>query len=201
MSDNLNVPRLYAVVAAIVCLAIGGIGGYFLRGADRIPGHDGVPVKMAKPAAGLPPGYKPLPVRNFGHWNVVCLANDQGNKLCDMVLRVVDKNTKKLLMSLVISNKVKTSPVFVVITPPSVKLPEGVKVEAEGKAPAKLTFSNCNPGSCEAGAPLDDAIKDVFGSSAVVSVAYVAAGGRLVRYQLPVDGFGAGYAAWLEETK
>lgn len=197
MNDSWSVPRLYAVLTVMVCLVLGGVGGYFLRG-DRTPASPGVPVKVTKPKAGLPPGFKQLPIRKFGHWNLVCVQNDRGVKLCDMVLRVVDKDSKKLLMSLVVSNKVKTSPLLVVITPPSAALPEGVKMVPEGRAETKLTFASCKPGSCEAVSAFNDSIKDALSSSGTVTVSYIAAGGHPVQYKLPLDGFRDAYAAWLD---
>lgn len=200
MGVNTSLPRMYVAIIGVACLVVGGLGGFFIRGLDYFSAEKAA-TQVAGQEKAPPPGFKRLPVRQFGNWNLVCVTDDVSGKRCDLLLRVADKKTKKLLLSMVLAKGPKKDTVFVVVTPPNVMLPAGLRVAPEGKPEMKLNFASCKPGSCEAVAQFDQAFEGAISSASQVKVAYLTGAGREVGYNIPVTGFNEGYGAWQDELK
>jgi invasion protein IalB len=192
MKVGLDCPLLYKASGAVAALLLAGLAGFYIRGLD----YFSAPVKAVAAAKSQPNGIRSLPPRAFGHWKLMCIVNGQGDKKCELLLRVTDRDSKKLLMNLVVTRDDKGKPMFVVVTPPSVVLPAGVKLVPAGKPGAKANFLNCKPGSCEAARVLDDAFRFALSSASTLQVSYVAGNGHPIGYNLPVDGFKDGYTVW-----
>lgn len=138
------------VIVAIVALIAGGAGGFFYakdkyanQPAPRVARQAArTAAAPAKPA--LPPGVKRLPSRAFGHWALNCVQNAKNVKSCEISLRVVDRKTHGVLLDLLVGRNGKGKPVYVVVTPPNVTLPAGLRLGFGKQPEVKANFVNCS---------------------------------------------------------
>lgn len=193
-----NASRVYIILGFCLMLVISGVAGFYI-GKYRSPMNAPQIVASETPQPQmprLPEGVTRLPSRTFGNWNLNCLQNRQQQKICELVLRAVDKTRKALVLSLAVARNPKGGPVFVVTTPPSAELSAGIRLVADTNPEQHTNFVTCGPRACHAVSELTDSIITMLSSGTSLQVSYVAERGRAISYKLPIAGFHEGYAAW-----
>lgn len=197
ISGFITIPRWYAVVGLVVVAAVAGVLGYAVRDSRSAGGA----VAGGKPAAAQSnaPAVTRLPLRTFGHWNLACVQKDLNAKSCEMVLRVVDKASKKLVLNLVVARGQDRSAVLVVVTPPNALLREPVRLRMAENTESKIDYATCGTGACRAVSPLAADLQNALAASDTIQITYMNAQGRTISYNLPNDGFKEAIAAWSAE--
>jgi invasion protein IalB len=159
------------------------------------------------PGEEAPQGPPPLPAgtRNFGNWALACVNDQDGVKRCALLMRVLDQETRRMLLNISLTRGPQGNAIFQIITPPSVVNTAGVTIQpvdppqnATGNA-ARGLFQRCTPQMCLGILMLTEELATQMAAMPQIRVQYVAGNGRQVNYPLPSAGFGPGYAAWQME--
>jgi invasion protein IalB len=148
-----------------------------------------------------PQGAPPLPAnaRTFGNWALTCGNDQQGVKRCALLMRVLDNDTRRMVLSINLTRGPRGNPIFVVVTPPSVVNTAGVTIQPAMGEAATGQFQSCTPQRCLSIIVLTEALAKSIAASQNMNVQYVAGNGRPVRYPLPTNGFAQGLMAWQTE--
>ena len=184
---RVHLRRLHALAILLVTALLAGMIGYLIH-------RHIVSIAPAVPASGQ--SVTRLPARTFGHWNLVCVRDAQAVTRCDVVLRVVDQTSKKLVLSLVLGRNPEHRAIFVVVTPPNAVAADGVRMTPAGAATHSIAIAACVAGSCRAALPVTDALTAELAAANAINVRYNNKEGREVQYDLPNDGFADALAAW-----
>lgn len=180
---------------ALVAVLGVGFGGYFLgqmkKTEEVLPEN-----RPAGTVPQLPQGWERESSRQFDHWQLDCLKTPQGNQRCSLLLSAVGKQTKRLAFAMMISADNKSQPILVVITPPAVRIPEGVKLTFGSKELPVIPFVGCNGRFCRAVTALNKDTADAISQSNNATAQFTVSTGRSIAYKLQTNGFVEGYAAW-----
>jgi invasion protein IalB len=182
MKQNTTIP----IVAAAAIAMLAGVVGYFVLGTNG-------PEQVANQAA-VPP--LPADARSFGPWALTCANDDKGVKRCAMVIRVIDQESKRMVLGINVTRGPRGNPILVIVTPPSVTTAQGVTVAPSSGAAVKAPVQSCTPQRCMAIFLIDDTLQASLASSPTTSFQYVSGNGRPVSYPLPTRGFAEGFAAF-----
>jgi invasion protein IalB len=154
-------------------------------------------------------GPPPLPegTRNFGSWALACDTDQQNVKRCGLLMRVLDQQTRRMVLSVTLTRGPRGNPVFAIVTPPSVTTASNLTIQpwtvnqgagqnaASGQA-VTAPFNSCTPQRCIVFILLSEMLAKEIQASTHLRIQYVAGNGRPVNYTLPAAGFGPGYTAW-----
>jgi invasion protein IalB len=185
MKQSTAIALLGAAAAAVVVV----IGVIFLWPGDQQQAQQGPP---------------PLPAdaRNFGNWALTCANDEEGAKRCLLLMRVLDQETRRMVLSINLTRGPRGNAIFAIFTPPSVTTSAGLAVQpfnpqdqTMGKAAAGV-FQACTPQRCTGIVILTEELAKEIVDFPQLRVQYVAGDGRRVNYPLPTAGFAAGFAAW-----
>jgi invasion protein IalB len=184
MKQSTAIALLGAAAAAVVVV----IGVIFLWPGDQQQAQQGPP---------------PLPAdaRNFESWALTCPTDQEGVKRCALLMRVLDQETRRMVLSITLTRGPRGNPILAIVTPPSVVNTAGMTVQPsrEGTAAGKAVrgdFQSCTPQRCMSIILLTEELAKEIAAAPQLTIQYVAGNGRPVRYNLPAAGFGAGFAAW-----
>jgi invasion protein IalB len=175
-----------AIIAAAVVAVLAGVIGYFVLGSGK-------PEQAANQAT-VPP--LPADARSFGPWALTCANDDKAVKRCAMVIRVLDQQSKRMMLAINVTRGPRGNPILVVVTPPSVTTSQGLTVAPATGAAVKAPVQSCTPQRCMAIFLIDEALQKSLTNSPTTTFQYVAGNGRAISYPLPTRGFGDGFAAF-----
>ena len=184
MKQSTAIALLGAAAAAVVVV----IGVIFLWPGDQQQAQQGPP---------------PLPAdaRNFESWALTCTTGQDNVKRCALLMRVLDQETRRMVLSINLTRGPRGNPILAIVTPPSVVNTSGMTIQPsrEGTAAGKAVrgdFQSCTPQRCMSIILLTEELAKEIAAAPQLTIQYVAGNGRPVRYNLPATGFGAGFAAW-----
>jgi invasion protein IalB len=180
-----------AVVAAAVLAALAFAAGIlYVRSTNQ-----------AAQQAASNPAVPPLPegTRSFGPWALTCADEDQGAKRCTLIVRVIDQQTKHMVLSITVTRGPRGNPILIVLTPPSVTTAQGLTVTPATGNEVKAPVQSCTPQRCMAIVLIDDNLRQALSTAPTTTFTYVAGNGRIVSYPLPTRGFAEGFAAFEAE--
>jgi invasion protein IalB len=174
------------LVAAIVAAAGAGAVLYF-RSATPPP----QPPQLTIPQ--LPPG-----TQTFGNWALVCGQAQEGQDAgrCGLLMRVIDQQAQRVLMSLTVSRGPQGNAIMVINTPPGVVIPAGVSLTPENGTAETGGIQVCRPQGCTGVILLTETLISEMSTVTMTALGYTAATGQPVNLNLPTTGFAEGFAAW-----
>jgi invasion protein IalB len=151
-------------------------------------------------------GQAPLPsasarteILTYDNWTVTCRdpSDPKDKRICSAELDIVQEanNARRVMLAWIIGLNRDGTPTTVLRFPPGVSIAPGIELKFGDKASRKIPIATCEPGYCEATAPMDDGfVKD---ASAIVQAEAVvhASDGRQVNFTINMKGFTQALAA------
>lgn len=182
MSRNAAIAILVAAVLATI--AVGAL--IYLRSEQPAP----VASVPALPANAI----------TYGTWSLVGCQDVAGDGACRLVRRVINNEAQRVVLSFVVARGPTGNALMVIGMPPSVVIPQGVTITPGGGSAVRGAVQRCGPQLCNAVVVLNDALVGELTAAQNLNLAYVAANGQNVNVNIPIAGFGEGFAAWLVES-
>lgn len=136
-----------------------------------------------------------LPAQHYGSWTLQCVRNPQGRTACGLGMRVTNAQRRGLILLLNVM-RTRKGPAFRAVTPPNALLPAGFTITPDKGQKLTVPFSVCSARFCESIFLASDQLVSGLKQSDRAQIRFVAANGRAFQFQIPVNGFGAGYLAW-----
>ena len=184
MSRNAAIAILVAAVMATI--AVGAL--IYLRS------EQGAPTQVASVPA-LPADAVP-----YGTWALVGCQDAGGDGACRLVRRVINNDAQRVVLSFIVARGPTGNALMVIGMPPSVVIPRGVTITPGGGSAAQGAVQRCGPQLCNAVVILNDVLAGELTAAQNLALSYVAANGQTVNVNIPIAGFGEGYAAWLQRS-
>ena len=142
----------------------------------------------------------PADARTFGNWALVGCADGAGDGPCFLLLRVINEELQRVVFRLVATRGPTGNAILVVTLPANIVIPRGVTLTPVGGAAARGAVQLCRAQNCTAVVVLTDALVQELSSAQNAALSFVLGNGRNVSVNIGTAGFGAGYAAWLDQS-
>ncbi len=126
----------------------------------------------------------------YGGWTVTCrqVVDSKAGPQCAAQLRVVEPNTKTIVVFWQIANSGKDALSSVIQTPTGVQIKPGIELAVGKAAPVKIDFDTCSPRNCEAVSQISAAMADQIRKAIDVTFTVTAKDGRQIHFKAPLDG-------------
>lgn len=173
--------------------------------AQPLPPQKPPPARTAKPVTPAqqsapqpaPPQAQPGPkvsrteILNFDNWSVTCneFASGPVKKACSAQIRVMQSNTKQVLLLWNVALNDQRKPVALLQTPTGVLVQPGIEIKLGDKAARKLPYESCEPARCVAADLMDDAFVRDLAAAKSAEIVFYAANRNGIKINVPVAGF------------
>src|SRR5687768_6254800 len=117
-------------------------------------------------------GPPPLPAdaRNFESWALTCPTDEQGVKRCALLMRVLDQETRRMVLNINLTRGPRGNPILAIYTPPSVVNTAGMTIQPSTGEAVRGEFQSCTPQRCISIILLTDELAKAIAASPQLTV-------------------------------
>ena len=136
-----------------------------------------------------------------GDWTVTCATNDAGKKVCAMMQRLSNAQTKQVVLAWLIGLDPAGDKVMTLRTPLGLLLNKGVVVQVDDNPHLVISYRTCVQSFCEAVHALNASLLDTLKAGTTAKVQLQNLQEQAVNINVSLKGFGKAFEIFEEELR